>query len=723
MSIEEARTQSPNLQNGESRCPVAHGSSEQHTNSARSNRDWWPEQINLSILHQHDTKSDPMGEDFDYSEEFKKLDYAALKQDLNDLMTDSQDWWPADYGHYGPFFIRMTWHAAGTYRTADGRGGGGTGSQRFAPTNSWPDNTNLDKARRLLWPIKQKYGNKISGADLIILTGNVAIESMGGKTFGFGGGRADIWAPEDDIFWGKEIEWLGNERYTGDRVLDMPLGAVQMGLIYVNPQGPDGNPDPLASARDIRETFGRMAMNDYETVALTAGGHTFGKAHGAASEDFKGADPEGAPLEEMGFGWKSGHGKGLGRDSITSGIEGAWTPNPTQWDNGYFDMLFGYEWELVKSPAGAHQWHPVSPKDEDMAPDVEDSSIKVTTIMTTADMAMREDPSYREISKHFHENPDEFADAFARAWFKLLHRDMGPKVRYLGPEVPQEELIWQDPVPAGSTSYDVEAVKSKIAESGLSVQEMVETAWASASTFRGSDLRGGANGARIRLAPQKDWDANNPEQLSRVLGVLESIASDTGASVADVIVLAGNVGIEQASGATVPFTPGRGDATQDNTDEHSFEVLEPFSDGFRNYHKSDFEIGAEHMLLDKAQLLGLTAPEMTVLVGGMRALGISADGHGLFTDTPGKLTNDWFSKVLAMTVEWTATGRNSYEGKDRSTGEKVRTATRADLVFGSNSQLRALAEVYGSDGAQDKFVSDFIAAWNKVMNLDRFDLS
>ena len=723
MSIEEARTQSPNLQNGESRCPVAHGSSEQHTNSARSNRDWWPEQINLSILHQHDTKSDPMGEDFDYSEEFKKLDYAALKQDLNDLMTDSQDWWPADYGHYGPFFIRMTWHAAGTYRTADGRGGGGTGSQRFAPTNSWPDNTNLDKARRLLWPIKQKYGNKISWADLIILTGNVAIESMGGKTFGFGGGRADIWAPEDDIFWGKEIEWLGNERYTGDRVLDMPLGAVQMGLIYVNPQGPDGNPDPLASARDIRETFGRMAMNDYETVALTAGGHTFGKAHGAASEDFKGADPEGAPLEEMGFGWKSGHGKGLGRDSITSGIEGAWTPNPTQWDNGYFDMLFGYEWELVKSPAGAHQWHPVSPKDEDMAPDVEDSSIKVTTIMTTADMAMREDPSYREISKHFHENPDEFADAFARAWFKLLHRDMGPKVRYLGPEVPQEELIWQDPVPAGSTSYDVEAVKSKIAESGLSVQEMVETAWASASTFRGSDLRGGANGARIRLAPQKDWDANNPEQLSRVLGVLESIASDTGASVADVIVLAGNVGIEQASGATVPFTPGRGDATQENTDEHSFEVLEPFSDGFRNYHKSDFEIGAEHMLLDKAQLLGLTAPEMTVLVGGMRALGISADGHGLFTDTPGKLTNDWFSKVLDMTVEWTATGRNSYEGKDRSTGEKVRTATRADLVFGSNSQLRALAEVYGSDGAQDKFVSDFIAAWNKVMNLDRFDLS
>ena len=723
MSIEEARTQSPNLSNEGSGCPVAHGSSEQHTNSARSNRDWWPEQINLSILHQHDQKSDPMNEGFDYREEFKKLDYDALKKDLNDLMTDSQDWWPADYGHYGPFFIRMTWHAAGTYRTADGRGGGGTGSQRFAPTNSWPDNTNLDKARRLLWPIKQKYGNKISWADLIILTGNVAIESMGGKTFGFGGGRADIWAPEDDIFWGKEVEWLGNERYTGERVLDTPLGAVQMGLIYVNPQGPDGNPDPLASAKDIRETFGRMAMNDYETVALTAGGHTFGKAHGAASEDFKGADPEGAPLEEMGFGWKSGHGKGMGRDSITSGIEGAWTPNPTQWDNGYFDMLFGYEWELVQSPAGAHQWHPVSPKDEDMAPDVEDSSIKVTTIMTTADMAMREDPVYREISKHFHENPDEFADAFARAWFKLLHRDMGPKVRYLGPEVPQEELIWQDPVSAGSTSYDVEDVKSKIADSGLTIQEMVETAWASASTFRGSDLRGGANGARIRLAPQKNWEANKPEQLSRVLSVLEGIASDTGASVADVIVLAGNVGVEKASGSTVPFTPGRGDATQENTDEHSFEVLEPFSDGFRNYHKSDFEIGAEHMLLDKAQLLGLTAPEMTVLVGGMRSMGISANGHGLLTDSSDKLTNDWFSKLLDMSVEWKPTGRNSYEGTDRVSGEKVSTATRADLVFGSNSQLRALAEVYASSDSHDKFVSDFIAAWTKVMNLDRFDLS
>ena len=562
-NFETIKNADPSLMNGESKCPVSHGASDQHTNRAQTNKEWWPDQVNLSILHQHDQKTNPMDENFDYKEEFQNLDYDALKKDLNDLMTDSQDWWPADYGHYGPFFIRMTWHAAGTYRTADGRGGGGTGSQRFAPTNSWPDNTNLDKARRLLWPIKQKYGNKISWADLIILTGNVAIESMGGKTFGFGGGRVDIWGPEDDIFWGKETEWLANERYTGDRVLDQPLGAVQMGLIYVNPQGPDGNPDPVASAKDIRETFGRMAMNDYETVALTAGGHTFGKAHGAASEDHKAVEPEGADVDKMGFGWHSNHGKGMGRDTITSGIEGAWTPNPTQWDNGYFDMLFGYEWELVKSPAGAHQWHPIDPKDEDMAPDVEDSSQKVTTIMTTADMAMREDPEYRKISKHFHENPDEFADAFARAWFKLLHRDMGPKVRYLGPEVPGEDLIWQDPVPAGNSDYDVESVKSKIAESDLTIQELVETAWASASTFRSSDLRGGANGARIRLAPQKDWEANKPEQLSRVLGVLENIASETGASVADVIVLAGNVGIEKASGASVPFTPGRGDATQE----------------------------------------------------------------------------------------------------------------------------------------------------------------
>ncbi len=719
-NILNARNANPSLMNGEAKCPVSHGSSDQHTNRAQTNKEWWPDQVNLSILHQHDKKTNPMSKDFNYKGEFEKLDYDALKKDLNDLMTDSQEWWPADYGHYGPFFIRMTWHAAGTYRTADGRGGGGTGSQRFAPTNSWPDNTNLDKARRLLWPIKQKYGNQISWADLIILTGNVAIESMGGKTFGFGGGRVDIWGPEDDIFWGKETEWLANERYTGDRVLDQPLGAVQMGLIYVNPQGPDGNPDPLASAKDIRETFGRMAMNDYETVALTAGGHTFGKAHGAASEDHKGTEPEGANLEEMGFGWESDHGKGMGRDSITSGIEGPWTPNPTKWDNGYFDMLFGYEWELVKSPAGAHQWHPVSPKDEDLAPDVEDSSIKVTTIMTTADMAMREDPSYRKISKHFHENPDEFADAFARAWFKLLHRDMGPKKRYLGPEVPDEELIWQDPVPEGSKDYDVEDVKSKIESSNLTIQEMIETAWASASTFRGSDLRGGANGARIRLAPQKDWEANKPEQLEKVLNVLEPIADSTGASIADVIVLAGNVGIEKACGKSIPFTPGRGDASQEQTDEHSFAVLEPYSDGFRNYHKSNFQISSEHMLVDKAQLLGLTSTEMTLLVGGLRSLGIDHNDSSNFTDDINSLTNDFFVNLLDMNVKWKSSGENSYEGTNRSTGEVVRTATSADLVFGSNSQLRAIAEVYAQDDSTEKFVDDFISAWQKVMNNDCF---
>ena len=705
------------------KCPVSHGSNSQHTLGSTANQQWWPDQLNLNILHQHDKKSNPMGEDFDYREEFKKLDYDALKKDLNDLMTDSQDWWPADYGHYGPFFIRMTWHAAGTYRTADGRGGGGTGNQRFAPLNSWPDNGNLDKARRLLWPIKQKYGKKISWADLLILVGNVAIESMGGKTFGFSGGRPDIWAPEEDIFWGKENEWLGNNRYTGERDLDQPLGAVQMGLIYVNPQGPDGNPDPLASAKDIRETFSRMAMNDEETVALTAGGHTFGKAHGAGDEDLVGAEPEGAPIEQMGLGWKNAHGSGKGRDSITSGIEGAWTAKPTQWDNGYFDLMFRYEWELVKSPAGAHQWHAVNPKEEDLAPDAEDASIHVPTMMTTADMAIREDPIYKEIAKRFHENPDELVDAFARAWFKLLHRDMGPRTRYMGPEVPEEELIWQDPVPAGNTDYDVDAVKARIAESGLTVQEMVETAWASASTFRGSDMRGGANGARIRLAPQKDWEANKPEQLARVLGVLEGIAAETGASVADVIVLAGNVGIEQASGASVPFSPGRGDATQEQTDVESFAVLEPFADGFRNYQKTEFTVSPEQMMLDKAQLLGLTAPEMTVLVGGMRALGISADGHGVFTDTPGKLTNDFFVNLLDMRVEWKPTGSNSYEATDRSTGEKVRTATRVDLAFGSNSQLRALAEVYACEDSQQKFVSDFVDAWNKVMNLDRFDLT
>lgn len=705
------------------KCPVSHGSNSQHTLGSTANQQWWPDQLNLNILHQHGKKSNPMGEDFDYREEFKKLDYGALKKDLHDLMTDSQDWWPADYGHYGPFFIRMTWHAAGTYRTADGRGGGGTGNQRFAPLNSWPDNGNLDKARRLLWPIKQKYGKKISWADLLILVGNVAIESMGGKTFGFSGGRPDIWAPEEDIFWGKENEWLGNNRYTGERDLDQPLGAVQMGLIYVNPQGPDGNPDPLASAKDIRETFSRMAMNDEETVALTAGGHTFGKAHGAGDEDLVGAEPEGAPIEQMGLGWKNAHGSGKGRDSITSGIEGAWTAKPTQWDNGYFDLMFRYEWELVKSPAGAHQWHAVNPKEEDLAPDAEDASIHVPTMMTTADMAIREDPIYKEIAKRFHENPDELVDAFARAWFKLLHRDMGPRSRYMGPEVPEEELIWQDPVPAGNTDYDVDAVKARIAESGLTVQEMVETAWASASTFRGSDMRGGANGARIRLAPQKDWEANKPEQLTRVLGVLEGIAAETGASVADVIVLAGNVGIEQASGASVQFTPGRGDATQEQTDVESFAVLEPFADGFRNYQKTEFTVSPEQMMLDKAQLLGLTAPEMTVLVGGMRALGISADGHGVFTDKPGKLTNIFFVNLLDMSVEWKPTGSNRYEATDRSTGEKVRTATRVDLAFGSNSQLRSLSEVYACEDSQQKFVSDFVDAWNKVMNLDRFDLT
>ena len=661
-----------------------------------------------------------MGEAYDYREEFKKLDYDALKKDLHDLMTDSQDWWPADYGHYGPFFIRMTWHAAGTYRIGDGRGGGGTGAQRFAPLNSWPDNGNLDKARRLLWPIKQKYGRKISWADLLILAGNVAIESMGGKTFGFGGGRPDIWAPEEDIYWGKEAEWLGNRRYTGERELENPLAAVQMGLIYVNPEGPDGNPDPIASARDIRETFGRMAMDDEETVALTAGGHTFGKAHGAGDAGLVGAEPEGASIEEMGLGWKNAHGTGKGRDSITSGLEGAWTANPTQWDNGYFDLLLGYEWELVKSPSGAHQWKAVEPEEKDMAPDAEDASVRVPTMMTTADMAMREDPTYREISKRFHENPDEFAEAFARAWFKLLHRDMGPRKRYLGPEVPDEELIWQDPVPQGSTDYDVAAVKGSIVKSGLTVQEMVETAWASASTFRGSDMRGGANGARIRLAPQKDWEVNKPKQLARVLEVLGNIAEESGASLADVIVLAGNVAIEQASGSSVPFTPGRGDALLEQTDVESFAVLEPLADGFRNYQEAEFSVSPEEMMLDRAQLLGLTATEMTVLVGGMRALGISADGHGVFSETPGTLNNDFFINLLDMGVEWSPTGSNCYQAVDRTSGEIVRTATRVDLVFGSNSQLRAIAEVYACEDSKEKFVSDFVAAWCKVMHADLF---
>ena len=665
-----------------------------------------------------------MGPDFDYAEAFKGLDYEALKKDLHALMTDSQDWWPADYGHYGPFFIRMTWHAAGTYRTGDGRGGGGTGAQRFAPLNSWPDNGNLDKARRLLWPIKQKYGNAISWADLLILTGQIAIESMGGPVLGFGGGRPDIWHPEDDIYWGSEDEWLGDDRYGDTRQdLENPLAAVQMGLIYVNPQGPNANPDPLLSAQDIRETFSRMAMNDEETVALTAGGHTFGKAHGAGPEDHKGPEPEGASLEEQGFGWTSDYKSGVGRDTITSGIEGAWTANPIVWDNGYFDMLFKYEdtWELTKSPAGAHQWTPSNQEEVDMAPDAEDASIKVPTMMTTADMAMIRDPEYRKISKHFHENPEAFADAFSKAWFKLLHRDMGPKVRYLGPDVPEEDFIWQDPVPAGSTSYDVGALKNAIMTCGLSIAEMVETAWASASTFRGSDKRGGANGARIRLAPQKDWEGNKPAQLAKVLSTLEPLAEAHGASIADTIVLAGNVGIEMASGVEVPFTPGRGDASEEQTDAASFSYFEPVSCGFRNYLKQNYAVMPEEMMLDKAQLLGLTAPEMTVLVGGMRSLGVSSDERGLWGGDS-KLDSSWFSTLLDMNVAWTATGSNSYVARDRKTGEDVRTATRYDLVFGSNSQLRAIAEVYAQNDNHDKFVGDFVAAWNKVMNADRFDV-
>ena len=707
----------------EGKCPVMHGAMTTHSSTGTSNKDWWPNQLNLNILHQHDRKSNPMDDDYDYRKEFSKIDYDALKKDLSDLMTDSQEWWPADYGHYGPFFIRMTWHAAGTYRNTDGRGGGGTGAQRFAPLNSWPDNGNLDKARRLLWPIKQKYGKQISWADLLILAGNVAIESMGGITFGYSGGRPDIWGPEEDIHRGVESEWLENKRYKGERELDNPLAAVQMGLIYVNPQGPDGNPDPLASAHDIRETFGRMAMNDEETVALVAGGHTFGKAHGAGAEDHVQSEPEGAPLEEMGFGWTSTYGSGVGSDTITSGIEGAWTANPTQWDNGYFDLLFGYEWELTKSPAGAHIWHAVGQTEEDMAPDAEDASKKVPTMMTTADMALKVDPSYNKISKRFHENPDEFADAFARAWFKLLHRDMGPKSRYMGPEVPEEELIWQDPVPKGNSDYDIEKVKKMISDAGLSIQEMVETAWASASTFRGSDMRGGANGARIRLAPQKDWEANNPSQLSKILEIYENIANETGASIADVIVLAGNLAIEMASGVEVPFTPGRGDASQEQTDIESFEVLEPKSDAFRNFHANGVNTPPEEIMLDKAQLLGITAPEMTVLVGGMRSMGISSNGYGLFTDNKNKLTNDYFKTLLDMSVQWKPNGTgNSYEAFDRKTGEKVRTASRSDLVFGSNSQLRAIVEGYAEDDSSEKFVSDFISAWNKVMNADRFDI-
>ena len=708
-------------ENTEGKCPVMHGAMTSNSSTGQSNKDWWPDALNLNILHQHDRKSNPLGEDFNYREEFQKLDYAALKKDLNDLMTDSQDWWPADYGHYGPFFVRLTWHAAGTYRSTDGRGGGGTGAMRFAPLNSWPDNGNLDKARRLLWPIKEKYGNKISWADLLILAGNVAIESMGGKTYGFSGGRDDIWGPEEDILWGVEDEWLENQRYKGERELDNPLAAVQMGLIYVNPQGPDANPDPLASAHDIRETFGRMAMNDYETVALIAGGHTFGKCHGAGDADLVQAEPEGAPIEQMGLGWTNKHGSGLGADSITSGLEGAWTTNPIKWDNGYFDLLFGYEWELGKSPAGAHQWYAIDQKEEDMAPDAHDPSKKVPTIMATTDIALKEDPSYKEISKRFHENPDEFADAFAEAWFKLLHRDMGPKSNYIGPEVPEEDLIWQDPIPAGNTDYDVSAVKEKIAGLGLSIQEMAETAWASAYTYRGSDMRGGANGARIRLAPQKDWEVNKPEQLAKVLAAYQGVSDDTGVSVADIIVLAGNLAIEKASGMEVPFTPGRGDASDDQTDPESFEYLEPLSDAFRNYHRSGLSVSAEEMMLDKAQLLGITAPEMTVLLGGMRSLGITASDYGLVSENSDQLTNEYFKTLLDMRVQWKPNGTgNSYEAFDRVTGEKARTASRADLVFGSNSQLRAYVEVYAQSDSEEKFKKDFVKAWNKVMNNDLF---
>ena len=720
---------------GEGGCPVMHGSHTNHSMGTR-NMDWWPNALNLNILHQHDVKSNPMDQDFDYAKAFAGLDYAAMKQDLHDLMTDSQDWWPADYGHYGPFFIRMTWHAAGTYRTGDGRGGGGTGAQRFAPLNSWPDNGNLDKARRLLWPIKQKYGNQISWADLMILAGNVAIESMGGPIFGFGGGRADVWEPEEDVFWGAEEEWLAtsdkaHSRYSGERDLENPLAAVQMGLIYVNPQGPDGKPDILASGRDVRETFGRMGMNDEETVALVAGGHTFGKGHGAGPEANVGPEPEGAPIEEMGFGWINSFGSGKGDDTTTSGFEGAWTANPTVWDNGYFDLLFGYEWEQATTGTGNIVWHPVGVKEEEMAPKAHDASQKVTTMMTTADMSMRFDPIYGPISKRFHENPAEFADAFARAWFKLTHRDMGPRARYLGADVPAEDLIWQDPVPAGKALSDAEVadLKAKVLASGLSVGDLVRTAWASASTYRGSDHRGGANGARIRLEPQASWEANEPEKLAKVLATLEGVRKGTNASMADTIVIAGAAAIEKAAKAaghdiTVPVTTGRGDATAEQTDAESFAVLEPQADGFRNFQKTEFRISTEELLLDKAQLLGLTAPEMTVLVGGMRVLGTNHGGtaHGVFTDKVGALTNDFFINLLDMSVTWSDKGDGTFDGRDRKSGKVVRTATRADLVFGSNSQLRALAEVYGQSDASGKFVCDFVAAWNKVMNADRFDL-
>jgi catalase-peroxidase len=713
------------------KCPVMHGGA---TESSMSNMEWWPKALNFDILHQHDSKSNPMGTDFNYREEVKKLDVAALKKDLHTLMTDSQDWWPADWGHYGGLMIRMSWHAAGTYRIADGRGGAGTGNQRFAPINSWPDNVNLDKARRLLWPIKKKYGNKLSWADLIAYAGTIAYESMGLKTFGFAFGREDIWHPEKDIYWGSEKEWLApsdnpSSRYSGERDLENPLAAVMMGLIYVNPEGVDGNPDPLKTAHDVRVTFARMAMNDEETVALTAGGHTVGKCHGNGDAALLGSEPEAADIEDQGLGWINKTKRGIGRDTVSSGLEGAWTTHPTKWDNGYFHLLLNYEWELKKSPAGAWQWEPVNIKEEDKPVDVEDSAISYNPIMTDADMAMKMDPEYRKISEQFYKDPEYFSEVFARAWFKLTHRDMGPKARYIGPDVPQEDLIWQDPVSVGNTNYDVQAVKDKIAASGLSISEMVSTAWDSARTFRGSDKRGGANGARIRLTPQKDWEGNEPERLTKVLTVLEGIAAESGASVADVIVLAGNVGIEQAAKAagfdvTVPFLPGRGDATDEMTDADSFEVLEPIYDGYRNWLKKDYAVSAEELMLDRTQLMGLTAHEMTVLVGGMRVLGTNHGGtkHGVFTEREGALTNDFFVNLTDMNYAWKPAGNNLYEISDRKSNTVKWTATRVDIVFGSNSILRAYAEVYAQDDNKEKFVQDFVAAWTKVMNADRFDL-
>ena len=712
----------------EGKCPVMHGSLTSNSSSGTSNKDWWPNQLNLNILHQHDVKSDPMDDGFDYREEFAKIDYAALKKDLNDLMTDSQDWWPADYGHYGPFFIRMTWHAAGTYRSTDGRGGGGTGAQRFAPLNSWPDNGNLDKARRLLWPIKQKYGKQISWADLLILAGNVAIESMGGETFGFSGGRPDIWAPEEDIHWGAEKEWLANERYSGERDLANPLGAVQMGLIYVNPQGPDGDPDPLASAKDVRETFGRMAMNDEETCALTVGGHSVGRAHGNGDASLLGPEPEAADVHEQGFGWNRKGGGGLGVNQVTSGIEGAWTTHPNKWDHSYLNLLLNYDWELKKSPAGANQWEPINMKDEDKPVDLADPSVKRNPIMTDADMAMKMDPIYREIAERFHKDPKYLEETFAKAWFKLTHRDLGPKKYYVGPDVPKEDLIWQDPVPAGK-DFDVEKAKKLIEATGLSSSEMIATAWDSARTYRRTDHRGGANGARLRLAPQKDWAGNEPKRLNNVLGKLEKVAQETGASVADIIILAGNVGLEQSIkkaglNVKVPFVAGRGDATQEQTDVDSFKVLEPVHDAFRNWAKEEYLVTTEEMMLDRSSLMGLSAKEMTVLVGGMRVLDTNHGGtkHGVFTDNPGALTNDFFVNLTDMKFKWKPASKDLYEIIDRATDVTKFTATRVDLVFGSNSILRSYAEVYAQDDNKEKFVRDFVNAWTKVMNADRQEL-